>query len=319
MKYRKKKILFGALALVLAVAVAGCGGNGDAHTHTPEGEWLADAQEHWKRCSQCEERTEVRKHTLDELSKCTVCNSEVLLGSSFASVYTYDDRNNLVRVADYDLEGNLTDEMIYENEYDAQGNVTVITEYEDGRLVSVSEYALRNGQSEVVNYTYYDENGTKLTNEYDENGNVSMLIDYDAEGREVLRTQSSHAQDAEGQWYESECTETYADGRVIKIQYDVQGSATSRMTYEADGTLSSNETWEYTYYDNNFVHTEKAYDNGVLVKEIVYQTVEESGYSYNFAEAITTYYEDGTYGVCTYNEYDELITETFYDADGNVI
>ena len=328
MNHLTKKILCGALSLAVAVALAACGTNPDTtpgtdsndHTHVATGPWIADANSHWKQCELCQEPAVSQEHTLDDLSECSVCNSEILEFDGFVSIYTYDEHDNIIRMADYDEEGQVSDEYVYENEYDADGHIIKITEYMFGDLFGISEYAVRDGESMVVKFTGFDaDDGTKFVNEYDDYGNVILLVTYDENGNELLRSESEFAQDEEGQWYESACIEAYDDGTKMEMTYDFCESILSRVIYDVDGTVTSNETWEYTYMDNGFVATEKAYLDGVLVTESIYQIMEDDDITYSYPATVTTYYEDGTYGVCTYNEYDELISEHFYDSDGNVI
>ena len=91
------------------------------------------------------------------------------------------------------------------------------------------------------------------------------------------------------------------------------------MIYDADGNVTSTESWEYTYDDNGFITREKAYADGVLNTETVYKIVIEDDGMFSYPETVTTYNEDGSKTVCVYDENDELISETKYDASGNVV
>ncbi len=58
---------------VLVTFVSAC----NSCTHTEEGMWIADADEHWKLCSECDEKLMSGKHRINDILRCDVCNSEI--------------------------------------------------------------------------------------------------------------------------------------------------------------------------------------------------------------------------------------------------
>ena len=126
-------------------------------------------------------------------------------------------------------------------------------------------------------------------------------------------------QNDDGEWYESEATESHSDGKKIEAKYNEYGDTTSRVIYDADGNVTSSETWEYTYDDNGFITTKKEYVDGMLNTQTVYKIVVEDDGILGYPETVTTYNEDGSKTVCVYDEYNELVSETKYDASGNVV
>ena len=302
-----KKVIAILAALALITALTACGSD-TPHPHTQFGSWQGDASNHWKLCEECGEQVETGKHAMNDDFRCSVCNSDVYEWDESVSVCTYDEYENFIRMADYDLDGNLISEMSYENEYDANGCIVFTKEYTDGRLTGESEYTVVDGESRTVRNTYYSEDGTSFINEYDDNGNCVLLIDYDADGNETLKVESQYAEGSSGDWYEATATEYYADGTVSELAYDEQGSTISRLCYDADGNVTANEGWEYTYdQETGFTATEKAFVDGVLVEETIYKIVVEEDGAMGYPETVTTYNADGT------------TTVTQYDADGNVI
>lgn len=302
-----------ACAILLTVMTA-C----SSHSHTETGNWLADATGHWKLCEGCDEKLQTGDHTMNDEFRCTVCGSEIIDWGDSVSVQIYDEHDNIIRMTDYDADGNLISETVNEYEYDANGNLTKDKQYIDGQLSGETEYTVTDGESVPAKYTYYYEDGGKFVNEYDSNGNIIKLTEYDADGNVDMQIISEYAQNSDGEWYESACTETYSDGMKIEAEYNEYDDATSRVIYEND-TITSTESWEYTYDDNGFTATEKAYVDGALYQEIIYKTVTEDDGMFNYAETVTTYDNDGGKRVCVYDENYELVSETEYDADGNVI
>lgn len=310
-----KKLIAIILTLIMVTAMTAC----TAHSHTETENWEVDSTGHWKVCQECGEKAQSGDHTLNDESKCTVCGVEILEWDDSVSVHTFDEYGNLTRLADYDTHGELISDVVFKYEYDADGNITNTKEYIDGQFANESEFVVNDSENYIAKYTQYNEDGSMFINEYDSYGNITVLISYDAEGNVDLQTDSQYAQDAEGEWYESACTEVYGDGMKIEVEYNEQGDATSRLIYDADGNVTSDESWEYTYDENGFTTTMKEYVDGVLATEMIYKIVTEDDGMFGYPETVTTYHEDGGKTVCVYDEFDDLISETKYDASGNVI
>lgn len=310
------KLFSVALSLVMILAVmTAC----SSHTHTEGENWEADPTGHWKLCGECGEKTRSGEHTLNDESRCTVCGSEIMKWEEAVSVFTYDSHENIIRMAGYDADGNLRSENVNKYEYDDNGCLTKAEEYVDGQFFTASEYTVRDGESILTKFTHYNEDGSKFFNEYDIYGNVTVIIDYDAEGNVNLQSNSRYTENSDGRWYRAACTEIYSDGTKIEEEYEKSGFTTSRVVYDADGSITSTESWEYTYDENGYITTEKAYVEGVLETQTVYKTATDNGNVYSYPETVTTYYGDGSKTVCVYNEFNELVSETNYDASGNAV
>ncbi len=311
-----KKTIVILMALVIAVAVTAC----SSHSHIESENWEADASAHWKLCEECGEKLQAGDHVMGDDVSCTVCGSTILDFEDLVSVYAYDEHGNMIKSAEYDADGNLISESVNEYDYDADGNPLKCKETVDGRLSSETEYTVIGGESVVAKYTYYYEDGSKFVNEYDGYGNVVLLIDYNEDGTVTRQTESQYAKDDDGEWYERSSTDTYSDGAKIEAEYDRYGYTTSRVIYDVDGNITSSESWEYTYDENGFITVKKEYSDGVLGSEAYFKIVEEDdGGRFSYPEIVTTYGEDGSRTVCVYDENNELVSETRYDADGNVI
>lgn len=289
------------------------------HSHTKTDEWTCDAKNHWQICDECGEKVNVGKHTLNDELMCTVCNSMVAdFGDSF-TVYTYDEHDNIVRTAEYDAENNLISENVNEHEYDSNGNLTHTKEYIEGELYSETEYTVGGGESSISKYTQYSDDGTKFVNEYDENGNVIKLIDYDADGSVNSTSESVYAQDSNGEWYEKSCTEMYKAGFKIESEYNEYGHNISRIIYNADGEITANDSWEYTYDGDGYFVTIKEYSFGKLVEESFYKMVTDGDETTNYPERVVSYNKDGGKTVFVYDKDGNTVSETRYDASGKEI
>lgn len=311
-----KRIALIFSCMMILGAMTACAGG---HTHTENDKWETDSKEHWKQCDDCEEKTEIGEHTLNDESKCTVCGSEIIDFGDTVSVYTYDEQGNITRIAEYDAENNLVSDIANEFEYDSDGNILKEAQYIDGKLCGEAEYTVADGESIPTKYTGYYEDGSKYVNEYDSYGNNAKMISYNADGTVELQIESQYAQGTDGEWYEVNRTESYSDGTKIECEYNEQTDILTRVCYDADGNKSRTETWEYTYGADGNKSTEKYYVEGVITQEMEYAVVSEDGGTYCYPETIVDYNEDGSKKVCVYSENDELLSETQYDASGNVL
>ena len=310
---------FAAIVLTCIMMVAVLTACSEGHAHKATGGWEVDANAHWKKCSDCTGKAEEGPHKLNDESVCTVCGSEVYDFDESKALYLFNESGAPLKIAEYDKDGNVITEVIYAYKYDADGNLVRSKETTNGVITAENEYMLVDGEAVVSKFIGYMEDGTKLTNEYDSNGNVIRLVSYDAEGNMESQLDSEYKQLDDGEWYESKCTALGADGTKEISEYDQYGHSISVISYDAEGNVESEQTWERTYDDAGNTVSEKYYYDGVLVSECLYKTVEFDDGTATYPETVTEYQEDGGKTVTVYNENDEVVSETRYDADGNVI
>lgn len=306
-----KKIIAILLACAMLVSLmTACA----SHSHTETGNWVADTTTHWMACTGCDEKLQEGAHTLDDMSRCAVCSSETIDWGGSVSVYTYDKYENMIRMAEYDDDVGLYNEIVYDYVYDADGNIVECRETVDGRLTSESEYTMVGAENVLAKVTYYNEDGTWFINVHDSYGNVTSLVDYDADGNVTFHSDSTYAQNSGGEWYTSATTEFYSDGMKLEAEYNEYGDITFRVMYDADGNVSSTEAWEYSYDEDGRRVTQKTYTDGMLCEEMIFKTVTEEDGWFSYPEIIITYSDDGSRTVCVYNENNELVSETTYDG-----
>lgn len=301
---------------VIAILLTGCAGG---HTHQASDIWEADPDSHWKTCSDCGQVLEKGAHTPDDSDICTVCNAQVIDWGYSKSVYQFNEYGECTRSAEYDEDGNRTTETICTYEYDADGNLLYCATAVDGVLEDETNYTLIGGESAIREYVYYMDDGTKSVSAYDENGNITLTVFYDADGNEYSRTESEYALSADGMWYETVNRSTEADGSVYVMEFSEMGDQTGRIIYDAEGNLISTDIWEYTYDEDGNWQTRKSYCNGVLTEEIIFATVKSDDGSMTYPETVTEYDESGAKNVTVYDENNQVVSETHYDANGAVI
>lgn len=238
----------------------------------------------------------------------------------------------------------------YVTEYDEYGDFTQSVLYSaDGQILSASyyEYAIdSNGERyEARNTEVYTE-GDKLVAEYNEYGDIICRAMYDADGALTREDvwEYEYNEDGDPMWQKQ-----YTDGFLtyevtsyivcsddsgymrfpeILIDYEMDGSKlvseygsnghVSRETYYlADGSVDYVFDYVYELDEAGNWSRVQTFENDRLVMDAEYALHEEWGWTYK--ARTTEYLEDGTFIVCEYDEYETLISETYFDADGNEV
>lgn len=327
-------IIFSIILTLTATSLSACSSKPQAnspesetgcdHPHGTVREW--NATKHWERCSHCREKLQEGEHTLNDESKCTVCNVEILK----------------------------REDSILANKYDEQGNITITKEYDiDGHLNSTKEYDVIDGENRLSYYTQINEDGSWFSNSYDDYGNVTHVTNYDTDGNIAMKGSYSYSQNSKGEWCKRNATENYSDGTKVDEAYDPNGFIYTRRVYDAEGYRILNEVWNRKYDENGFRRedsgivrdaydkkisseywayrydengsvksisgTVSTYENEVVVKKTFYRTTTDGGEIRKYVDSERIYNEDRSYTVYSYNENGEIISETKYDAYGYVI
>lgn len=325
----KKKSFTILLCCVLALAILAACSNvkpvetapvtEPPHIHAAAGDWQWDVKEHYRMCD-CGETIDRGEHQLSE-SVCSVCAVELVdYGDGYVDAIGYNQYGDLTRWVSYNSNGDVLYDNVYEFEYDADGNKLKEKSYVDGKFQSETEYALdKDGNSYPVRTVSYQENGEYYENLYDQEGNLISVMSYDADDNLVFQYFSEYALDSDGNSYEVKYTEIDADGAKLIVEYNEYGDPVSRLMYNADGSLESEDAWFYEYDAEGDPLWEMQYRDGMLIYEITgYATYESEDYSMRYPETVIEYHEDGCKLVTQYGDNGEVASETHYYADGSV-
>lgn len=292
------------------------------HVHTATGVWERDAKEHWQVCEDGE-KLNVAEHTFDEESICTVCKSMVdRTDEGEAYVNTYDEQGNLIRYTYYGADGSAVTEIVSEYATDAEGNY-----YEK----KSTEYDYASSAIYISEYNEYEDQTARTVTDLDGNVQQKDRFDreYNADGDPVweksytndvlVQEIPSYKTYTDGEYsmrFPASVIDYYEDGSKLVTEYNDQGEVDKETSYKADGTVETALHYVYEYDAEGNRKRIQTYEGEQLVKDEEY-AVSADGWSYMAKE--TEYHKDGTKTVREYNENDELINESKYDAEGNLI
>lgn len=296
--------------------LSGCTGG---HTHQTSNLWETNLNQHWKICTDCGQPTDEAAHTLDDSDTCTVCGTQIVDWGDSKSLYLFNESGDPLKVADYDADGTVITEMICQYEYDADGNLTHAVTTTDGVVTEESTYTTADGESVICQLISYWEDGSKSVSDYDVDGNVIRSVSYDSADKVWLQEDYEYALASDSQWYETKYIAVYEDGSKTVSEFSEDGDQTSAVHYDADGNCMYAHSWERTYDENGNWQTMKYYLNGVLTSDTIYATAATEAGSVTYPQTVTDYEEDGSKTVTIYDENDNIICQTRYDANGNIV
>ena len=239
-------------------------------------------------------------------------------GSAF--VNEYDPEGNVIAVYGYDTEGTVIYETHSEYAYTEDGGCyeSKATEYDHKTGVKlVCEY---NEYEDILTRVEYDFDGTvqyeeSYEREYNEDGDMLWEKTY-RDGKLTYEIVGYVTQSEDGMsWRYPEQTISYEeDGGKVVSKYGDNGEVETETYYNADGTVDRELTYRYELDDvGNWSHI-KVYEGDRLVIDNEY-AISEDFWSYK--AKVTEYNEDGSKTVSEYDQFEELIRTTTYDADDN--
>lgn len=312
----KKRYL--SISVFCVAAIAMLSGCVKSHVHQSDDAWKTDLNKHWKTCTDCSQILEESEHTMDDSETCIVCGAQIIDWGDKQSVSQYNENGDPLKMADYDSEGNVITETVYDYGYDTDGKLIHSMVTTDGTLTEESTYTIVEGESLISQWISYMEDGSKVFNTYDTNGNVIQMISYDSDGKIDLQTDSEYSLSEDRQWYESKCTTIQEDGSKVISEFSENGDQISAVSYDADDKLCYQYVWEYTYDENGNWKTMKYYCDDVLNSETIYATKVTTNESTTYPETVTVYEADGSKTKTVYDAEENIISQTHYDANGKV-
>lgn len=241
------------------------------------------------------------------------------------------------------------DGELYITDYNENGDIIHWTGYDaDGNVYSESwsEYALdEDGNTyECAHVEIY--NGEKVVAQYNRYEDITFRQMFDVEGNLTAESTWEYGYNEEGQWewvkeyrsgmliqeitnyavmetedysmrYPETIIDYFEDGTKLVTFNGSNGEPETETLYHADGTVNTVTRYVYeTFEDGNWKQIQ-VYENDCLVRDTQYVQDEEFGFS--MKSSMTEYHADGTYTVSEFDENEEVISETTFDANGNAL
>ena len=296
----KKMIL---ICLALCLILTACG-----HRHT-EAAWNSAPLEHWYTCDSCGEKIS-EAHDTDADGYCKACGYTIYdNGDGTYNLMSYDSWGATAADLWMEENGAVLSAMVYENEYDGDGNVLHCKTYVDETLINETFYEVQQGVDFFNHYLTkeisYDETGKTVT-EYNQYMYATSAAVYDANDRLIAEEEYVYEFDDEGNVVYSAC---YSNGQMTFESAEMKGPDgnfyTEFLRYYSGGELVGEYSHEYEFSDDGNILLQRDFVDGVLAVIGTYEPDEEGGY-YLAKE------------VC-YDEYGRVTDEYNYDANGNFI
>lgn len=235
----------------------------------------------------------------------------------------YDENSNLISSIHYNNDWDVSEEVTYEYALDDNG------EYYNSKRVSIDE----NGLKLETGYTLYED--ISYRRHYDEQANlISEEVweyEYNAEGKKEWVKEYKNSTliyeilnfavftdewDITSRYPENEI-EYYEDGSRLVRHNGTNTEPELETMYNADGSVSHVRRYVYELFDNGNWKRIQVYQNDSLLFDTEYIMDAENIWSRK--ATMTEYLDDGTMIIFNYDENEEIISQTHYDANGNVI
>lgn len=279
-------------------------------------QWDRNIREHWY-ISDNGKKSGIESHTLNEDCICIVCGSEVWeFEDGSADIYNYNEHGDYTRMTSIDIDSSVIADVVYENEYDADGQMLWQKQYDDGFLIMQIFYTVNDNGARIPTEQFgYCNDGSSIKSEYDTNGNRIKQFSYDPDGNVIYEVSTEYAPIEDGVYYEAKKTIVWGDGRKSVSESNIHGDKTFWAEHDSNGDIVHQYNTKYEYGDDGNMTRSEVYIEGILVSEAEY-SLNADGFLYL---AMETIYDEETYIVTTFDEYGDVIEEIVYDLDGNVI
>ena len=287
-----KKVCITALAFLLLFA-----GSFAEGSHLPAFDWERSAETHWQ-LDEAGAAVNEGAHSLDENRNCSICGAQVLdKGNGAYAVIEYDAQGNILRDTIFE-NGEKTRESVHLYAYDAAGEVLLDLEFVDGfysRAAYSTEDVIqpswaweRNGES----HWQLDENGAAIN---EGSHTLDELLNCSVCGAHVL---------------------DWGEGYFDVTDYNAYSHILRSTTFE-NGEKTYETTHAYIYDEAGMPLLDLEYiDNEGYLGETVY-TVDGDGILMLVAQ--TAWFEDGSYSINEYDEEGNCIRSASFAEDGALV
>ncbi|MBQ1256751.1 MAG: hypothetical protein IIW08_00905 [Clostridia bacterium] len=282
-----------------------------------EVQWERDMYEHWH-LDETGRRIDVGAHRLDDIV-CEICLSNVwMFEDGTCDITNYNEYEDIVRNSYYEADGMMLDDYVYIYSYDEDGNKLSSLTYYFGILIEEAEYGLDPFGDSVLKKTIgYNDDGSESVILCDEYGNTLSSTVTAEDGRVLFEESYEYTYGDDGFPIHTVQKSLFDDGSCFIFELDEMGNQLFETQIESDGTVVYAYTHTYEYDERGRMLSERVAENERPVFETFYTY--ESDDFWGYQSMTIDYFEDGSKTVCEMDEYGEIIKETHYNADGEII
>ena len=185
-------------------------------------------------------------------------------------------------------------------------------------LIEETEYAIDPfGFSVVKKMIGYNDDGSESSIECDEYGNTVLSRMTDADGKIVFEENFEYTYGEDGFPTHTIQTSRFDDGSIFRMEADAMGNRLFETQTDPDGSIVYAYEYAYEYDERGRMIRELISEDGRPSFESFYAYEDDGFWGYQYRTV--DYFTDGSKTVCDLDEFGEIITETMYDAEGNVI
>jgi len=279
--------------------------------------WERDMYEHWH-LDEEGKRIDVGAHRMDDIV-CEICQSNIwMFDDGTCDITNYNEYEDIVRNSYYEADGMMMDDYVYVYSYDENGNKLNSFTYYFGVLIEEAEYGLDPfGDSVLKTMTGYNDDGSESVVLCDEYGNTISSKMTAEDGHVVFEETFEYTYGDDGFPIHTTQKTLFDDGSYFIFELDEMGNHLFETQVEGDGTVVYAYTHVYEYDDGGRMLSERVTENDRPVFETFYTYKGDDFWGYQ--SMTIDYFEDGSKTVCEMDEYGEIIKETNYNADGEII
>ncbi len=306
MKKRCVFFVFLALTLSLLASRALC-----------ESLWERDPYEHWH-LDEAGNRIDIGGHQMNDII-CEICFSEIwAYDDGTCDISNYNEYEDFIRYSHFEADGMLTDDYVYLYNYDDNGSMLNSFTYYFGLLIEEAEYAIDPfGESVLKQMIGYNDDGSESIMLCDEYGNTIVSRMMSADGQVVFEETYEYTYGDDGFPIHTLQKTVFDDGSYFIFELDEMGNHLFETQIDGDGTVIYAYTHTYDYDENGRILAEHVYENDRPVYENFYAYEGDDFWGYQ--SMTIDYFENGSKTVCELDENGEIIKETNYNSDGEVI
>ncbi len=283
-----------------------------------ENAWERDPNMHWHE-DENGVKTDEGAHVLDDVV-CEICQSTIwLYDDGMCDINNFNEYDELTHYSYFDADGTLIDDYVYVYKYDENGNKLTSSAYYFETLVEESEYGLDPfGFTVQKSVTSYLDDGSISAYLCDEYGNIVSSRITDAEGNITIDETYEYTYNEEGMPLYTIQKIRFDDGIIAYRETDEMGNSIIEAQYNPDGSVIFEFKFLYEYDELGRMTKQTATEDDRPLYENHY-AYEDRYDLWGYQIRSIEYLEDGSKIVYEFDEYGETISETTYDAEGNIV